>query len=130
MDIHALLSYTASIPDLSDVQKLAASLHATGQSYHDHVWGWEVTYEPELNEADAEVEVPDGKGGYTTQIMSLWTPASFVIGESGVWFFSLLWEHGVDQEPVAFLDDRNVLKKMWTTVKQSWSNNKRRRSND
>lgn len=101
-----------SIPDLSDVQKLAARLHAAGQSYHDQVWGWEVTYEPELNEADAEVEVPDGKGGYTTQTMPLWTPASFAIGESGVWFFSLLWENGVDQEPVAFLDDRNVLKQM------------------
>ena len=100
-----------SIPDLSDVQKLATRLHAAGQSYHDHVWGWEVTYEPELTEAGAEVEVPDGKGGYTTQIMSLWTPASFGIGESGVWFFSLLWEHGVDQEPVEFLDDRNLLKK-------------------
>jgi hypothetical protein len=100
-----------SIPDLSDVRKLAARLHAAGQSYHDYVWGWEVTYEPELTEEAAEVEVPDGKGGYTTQIMSLWTPASFGIGESGVWFFSLLWEQGVDQEPVEFLDDRSLVKK-------------------
>lgn len=108
-----------SIPDLSDVQKLAARLHAAGQSYHDYVWGWEVTYEPELNEAAAEVEVPDGKGGYTTQIMPLWTPASFGIGESGVWFFSLLWEHGVDQEPVEFLDDRNILQKVWPAAEHS-----------
>jgi hypothetical protein len=105
-----------AIPDLSDVQKLAARLHAAKQSYHEHVWGWEVTYEPELNEEAAEVEVPDGKGGYMTQIMPLWTPASFAIGESGVWFFSLLWEHGVDQEPEAFLDDRNVLKKNGHTL--------------
>jgi hypothetical protein len=39
-----------SIPDLSDVRKLAAHLHAPGQPYHDRVWGWEVTYEPELTE--------------------------------------------------------------------------------
>lgn len=100
-----------AIPDLADVRKLAMRLHTAGRSYHDQVWGWEVTYEPELKEESAEVEVPDGKGEYTTQTMPLWAPASFGIGESGVWFFSLLWEQGIEQEPVAFLDDRNILKK-------------------
>ena len=37
------------------------------------------------------------------------TPADFCIGESGIWFFSLMWEHGKDAEPVEFLDDRNIL---------------------
>jgi hypothetical protein len=36
-------------------------------------------------------------------------PASFTIGESGVWFFSLLWENGIDQPAVEFLDDRSLL---------------------
>jgi hypothetical protein len=98
-----------AIPDLNDVRALATNLHAFGQSYHDRAWGWEVTYQPELCEPEAEVEVPDGKGGFTTQVMPLWTPASFTIGESGIWFFSLLWENGVDQTPVEFLDDRNIL---------------------
>ena len=70
-----------------------------------------MTYEPELDESEAEVEVPDGKGGFITQIMPLWTPASFTIGESGVWFFSMMWENGSNQPPVEFLDDRNVLDK-------------------
>ena len=39
------------------------------------------------------------------------TPADFCIGESGVWFFSLMWEHGQDAPPVEFLDDRNILTK-------------------
>lgn len=37
-------------------------------------------------------------------------PADFCIGESGIWFFSLMWEHGKDAEPVEFLDDRNVVR--------------------
>jgi len=99
------------IPKLDDVRALAARLHYVGQSYQDRVWGWEVTYEPELDESEAEVEVPDGKGGFITKIMPLWTPASFTIGESGVWFFSMMWENGANQPPVEFLDDRNVLDK-------------------
>ena len=37
------------------------------------------------------------------------TPADFCIGESGVWFFSLMWEYGKGVEPVEFLDERNTL---------------------
>jgi hypothetical protein len=39
------------------------------------------------------------------------TPADFCIGESSIWFFSLMWENGSDAEAVEFLDDRNILKK-------------------
>jgi hypothetical protein len=63
----------------------------------------------ELSEPEAEIEAPDGEGGFVTQVMSLWTPASFTIGESGVWFFSLMWENGAGQPPVEFLDERNIL---------------------
>lgn len=101
-----------AIPDLSDVMAMAERLHRSGKSYQDRVWGWEITYEPELDEPNAEVEVPDGRGGFATQTMALWTPASFAIGESGVWFFSMSWENGSDQPPVEFLDDRNLLKKV------------------
>jgi hypothetical protein len=37
------------------------------------------------------------------------TQADFTIGESGVWSFSLMWEHGKDKEPVEFPDDRNIV---------------------
>lgn len=97
------------IPNLDEVRALAMRLHADAQPYQSRAWGWEVTYEPEVTESDAEVEVADGKGGFVTEIMPMWMAASFTIGESGVWFFSLLWENGVDQPPVEFLDNRNVI---------------------
>ncbi|MBI1297288.1 hypothetical protein GC175_20245 [bacterium] len=97
------------IPNLDEVRALAMRLHADAQPYRGRAWGWEVTYEPEVTESDAEVEVADGKGGFVTEMMPPWMAASFTIGESGVWFFSLLWENGVDQPPVEFLDDRNVI---------------------
>ena len=37
------------------------------------------------------------------------TPADFRIGESGIWFYSLMWEQGKDKEPVEFLDDRGIV---------------------
>jgi len=37
------------------------------------------------------------------------TPADFVIGESGIWFFSMMWEHGKENPPVGFLDDKNII---------------------
>jgi hypothetical protein len=37
------------------------------------------------------------------------TPADFWIGESGIWFFSLMWEQGKDKEPVEFLDERGII---------------------
>jgi hypothetical protein len=98
-----------AIPDVQEVRAFAERLHQVGQSYQDRVWGWELSYEPEINEPEAEVQIPDGKGGFVTETMPIWAPASFAIGESGVWFFSMLWENGVDQPPVEFLDDRNLL---------------------
>lgn len=104
------VSVPLSIPELADVRKLAADLHAQTQPHHGRAWGWEVTYEPEIHEAAAHVDVPNGQDGFTTEVMPLWMPASFTIGESGVWFFSLMWENGVDEPPVEFLDDRNIAK--------------------
>jgi hypothetical protein len=98
-----------AVPDLVEVRKLANQLHAAGQEYHDMVWGWPVHYDPELNENRAEFQVPDGQGGYRAEFRPFWSPASFTIGESGIWFFSLLWEHGRDESPVEYLDDRNIL---------------------
>lgn len=103
------VSVPVAIPDLQEVRAFADRLHQLGKSYQDRVWGWALSYEPEIDEPAAEVQVPDGNGGYVTETMPLWTPASFAIGESGVWFFSMLWENGADQPPVEFLDDRNLL---------------------
>jgi hypothetical protein len=94
------------------VRVLAECLHTEGREYSDTVWGWPVQYDPELKEEAAEFQIPDGQGGYRTEIRPFWSPASFTIGESGVWFYSLLWENGRDQTPVEFLDERNVVKRI------------------
>ena len=48
-------------------------------------------------------------GGIYSSNMTF-TPADFWIGESAIWFFSLMWEHGKDKDPFEFLDDRGIVK--------------------
>lgn len=98
-----------AVPDLADVRTLANRLHTIGKEYSGTIWGWPVQYDPELHEEAAEFQIPDKQGGYRIEIRPFWSPASFTIGESGVWFFSMLWENGHDKPPVEFLDTRNRL---------------------
>lgn len=85
-----------AIPDLAEVRAFAAKLHTTGKLWTGEAFGWPAEYNPE------QAEPPlDSKMSFT--------PADFCIGESGIWFFSLMWEYGRDKEPVEFLDDRNVI---------------------
>lgn len=98
-----------AVPSLVDVRTLAHRLHAADQPYEDVVWGWPVYYDPEVQEDEAAFDVPDGAGGFRTEFRPFWSPASFTVGESGVWFFSMLWENGRDEPPVEFLDQRNIL---------------------
>lgn len=97
------------IPSLDDGRTLAYRLHVANKPYEDVVWGWPVYYDPELREDQTIFEIPDDEGHFHTEIRPFWSPASFTIGESGVWFFSILWENGRDEKPVEFLDTRNVL---------------------
>lgn len=83
--------------DLSWIRQFAGALHAKGDAWSGHVFGWLAEYNPE------RPNPPLGS-------RMTFTPADFCIGESGIWFFSLMWEHGRDAEPVEFLDDRNVVR--------------------
>jgi hypothetical protein len=93
------------------VSALAQQMHARQWEYSGVAWNWPVQYDPELREEAAEYQVPDGKGGYRSEIRPYWSPASFTIGESGIWFYSLLWENGSDQPPIEFLDDQALVAK-------------------
>lgn len=84
------------IPNLDEVRKFAAKLHAERIPWKGEVFGWQAEYNPELPEPPLDSKMA-------------FTPADFCIGESGIWFFSLMWEYGNDAEPVEFLDDRNIL---------------------
>jgi len=98
-----------AVPSLEEVRAFALRLHQLNQPYEDMIWGWPVYYDPEIKEEETAFEIPDGAGGFRTEIRPFWSPASFTIGESGVWFFSLLWENGADNPPVEFLDNRNIM---------------------
>lgn len=85
-----------TIPDLNAVREFAAHLHTQGQAWHGEAFGWSAEYNPERPEAPLDSKMT-------------FTPADFCIGESGIWFFSLMWEHGREAEPVEYLDERNLI---------------------
>ena len=84
------------IPELDEVRAFAARLHAEGEAWQGEAFGWPAEYNPERAQPPLESKMT-------------FTPADFCIGESGIWFFSLMWEHGRDAEPEAYLDDRNIV---------------------
>jgi hypothetical protein len=85
------------IPDLSEVKAFANHLHAAGKHWQGEMFGWPTEYTPESRKK------PSGS-------KMRFTPADFCIGESGIWFYSLMWEHGKNKPPVEFLDDRGIVK--------------------
>jgi hypothetical protein len=87
------------IPDIDEVKRFAAELHAKGKFWQGEAFGWSAEYHPEQSKPPLDSKMT-------------FTPADFCIGESGIWFFSLMWEHGSHAEPVAFLDDKNIIKQL------------------
>jgi hypothetical protein len=85
------------IPELADVRAFANRVHLQGKAWQGELFGWSAEYSPERAEPPLDSKMT-------------FTPADFVIGESGIWFFSMMWEHGKDMPPVEFLDDENILR--------------------
>ena len=85
------------IPDLSEVKSFASHLHAIGKRWKGELFGWQAEYTAESRRK------PRGS-------KMRFTPADFWIGESGIWFFSLMWEYGKLKPPREFLDDRGIVK--------------------
>ena len=85
------------MPDLQDIHSFANHLHALDAHWHGEIFGWQAEYTPESDQKPADSNMT-------------FTPADFWIGESGIWFFTLMWENGKDKAPVEFLDDRGVVK--------------------
>ncbi|NCP16893.1 hypothetical protein GW866_07605 [bacterium] len=86
-----------AIPDLKEVRAFANHLHLLGKTWQGEIFGWSAEYTPESDQKPFDTKMT-------------FTPAEFMIGESGIWFFSLMWEVGKDNEPVEFLDDRGLVK--------------------
>lgn len=100
IQIHPHRDYTltvpVAIPSLDEVRAFAFQLHQKDKAWQGEAFGWDAEYNPQRNEAPLDSKMT-------------FTPADFCIGESGVWFFSMMWEHGRDAEPVEFLDDDNIV---------------------
>ena len=82
---------------LDEVKGFASRLHFVGKHWQGEIFGWQAEYTPESSEKPID------------SVMSF-TPADFWIGESRIWFFSLMWEHCRDKDLVEFLDDRGIVK--------------------
>jgi hypothetical protein len=85
-----------AIPNLNEVKKFAAKPHTKGKAWQGEAFGWQAEYNPQRAEPHLDSKMT-------------FTPADFCIGESGLWFFSLMWERGRDTKPVEFLDDRRIV---------------------
>ena len=85
------------VPDLDEVRAFAAQLHAAGRPWEGEAFGWAAEYHPQKPERPLDSRMT-------------FTPADFYIGESGIWFFSMMWEDGADAPPAEYLDDRNVVR--------------------
>lgn len=85
-----------TVPDLKKVRAFARQLHEKGKYWTGEAFGWSAEYNPEKSEPPLDSKMT-------------FTPADFCIGESDIWFFSMMWEHGHDAPPVEFLDDGNLV---------------------
>lgn len=83
------------VPDLHEVRAFAHKLHKKGEAWQGEAFGWDAEYNPELTDPPLDSKMT-------------FTPADFCIGESGIWFFSMMWERGKSAEPVEFLDDKSI----------------------
>jgi hypothetical protein len=86
-----------AIPDRTEINNFARHLHSAGKPWHGENFGWQAEYTPERRKKPLGSKMR-------------FTPAEFWIGESGLWFYSLMWEHGKNKPPVEFLDDRGIVK--------------------
>jgi hypothetical protein len=84
------------LPNLAEVRRFAQLLHAANRPWEGEFWGWTAEYNPQKSERPLDSKMT-------------FTPADFCLGESGIWFFSMMWEQGYDQPPVEFLDDKSVV---------------------
>lgn len=83
------------VPDLDEVRAFAQRLHAQGEAWTGDAFGWSAEYNPESSTRPLDSKMT-------------FTPADFCVGESGVWFFSMMWEDGKSAEPTEYLDDENI----------------------
>ena len=96
LEDEALIVVPVIIPDIGEVKAFANQPHTKNQKWEGEAFGWQAEYTPEHSNAPLDSNMT-------------FTPADFCIGQSEIWFYSLMWEQGKDNEPVEYLDERNIL---------------------
>lgn len=94
-----------SVPAFEDVIQLAKALHIAGKAWEGTALGWPADYTPEIDEKNAVFEEYDENGIVHTITEDRWSPAMFCIGVNSIWFLSLSWEKGSNNEPHLYLED-------------------------
>jgi hypothetical protein len=84
------------VPDLDEVRQFAHALHLQRRAWHGVAFGWQAEYNPSRPKPPLDSKMT-------------FTPADFCIGESGIWFYSMMWEHGDELPPVEFIDDQAII---------------------
>ena len=84
------------IPEIAEVKLWANQLHQQGQAWRGEMGGWQAEYNPERAEPPLDSKMT-------------FTPADFCMGESDIWFYSLMWEQGKDNEPIEYLDESHIV---------------------
>lgn len=103
--IDTLLSVPVAIPSLADIIQFGKALHTAGQPWEGTVFGWPADYTPEIKEENTVFEEYDENNVVQTIVAPRWSPAIFCIGINDLWFVSLTWEFGADEEPWVYLED-------------------------
>lgn len=87
------------VPSLDEVRTFAKDLHYRNQFWTGQAFGWSAEYNPERSEPPLDSKMK-------------FTPADFCIGESGIWFFSMMWEEGRERDPVEYVDEVGLVKEV------------------
>jgi hypothetical protein len=80
------LTICVALPDLAQVRAFSDALHKKGEPWSGCFLGWDGEYIP-----SDPTPPPYSKMSFT--------PAEFVLGDSRVWFFGRMWEHGDGHPP-------------------------------
>ncbi len=71
-----------AVPDIREVREFALHLHGANRRWQGNLFGWPAEYAPESRRRPVDSKMAH-------------TPASFWIGESGIWFYSLRRRHKI-----------------------------------
>lgn len=84
------------LPDLDEVRQSAHTSHLRRRAWHGVASGGQAEYNPSRPKSPLDSTMT-------------FTPADLCSGESKIWFYSMMWEHGIESPPVDLIDDQAII---------------------